>query len=81
MYYAYVLRSKKDGDFYTGITKDIERRLKEHNSGYQKSTKARRPFELILKEEFRTRIEARQREKHLKSGVGRNFLKLKYILR
>ncbi|MCK6648914.1 MAG: GIY-YIG nuclease family protein, partial [Bacteroidia bacterium] len=32
MYFVYILRSLKDGRFYKGITSDIERRLREHNS-------------------------------------------------
>jgi len=40
MYKVYVLYSKKATRFYTGFTKDIENRLKEHNSGKTKSTKA-----------------------------------------
>ena len=43
--------------------------------GQNRSTKAYKPFELILKEEFPTRDEARQREKYLKSGIGKEFLK------
>ena len=50
MFYVYLLRSKKDKKYYTGCTKDLKRRLKEHNSGKEKSTKERRPFELIYYE-------------------------------
>ena len=46
-YYTYVLKSLKDGHFYIGITHDIEKRLKEHNSGKTRSTRNRLPFRLI----------------------------------
>jgi len=77
MYYAYALQSLKDGQLYVGISADPERRLKEHNSGGTRSTKARRPFKLIYVEECAHRRHAREREKYLKSGCGREFLKSK----
>ncbi len=73
MYYVYILRSEKDSRFYTGLTKDISRRLREHNSGNVRSTKNRIPFELVYKEEFVNRTKARIREKFFKSGSGREF--------
>jgi len=75
MWHVYVLKSLKDEKLYTGISRDIEKRLKEHNSGMTKSTKLRRPFKIIYKETFENRINARKREKYLKSGIGREFLK------
>ena len=57
------------------MTNDFERRFKEHNNKQNKSTKAYIPWNLILKEEFETRLLARIREKYLKSGNGREYLK------
>lgn len=65
----------KDNQHYTGITNNIDRRIQEHNAGFNKSTKARTPFVLIYSEETRSRAEARIREKYLKSGSGREFIK------
>jgi putative endonuclease len=76
MYYVYAIKSLNRNYIYVGMTKDIEKRLKEHNYGENRSTKAYRPFELINKEVFSLRIEARIREKYLKSGAGKEFLKL-----
>jgi putative endonuclease len=76
MYYVYAIKSLNRNYIYVGMTKDIEKRLKEHNYGENRSTKAYRPFELIYKEVFSLRIEARIREKYLKSGAGKEFLKL-----
>jgi len=47
MFYTYVIRSKKDGKWYTGFTNDLRKRFKEHNSNKVISTKNRGPFELI----------------------------------
>ena len=73
-YFVYVLRSKKDKTFYIGISKNPQHRLKEHNSGNSKYTKGHRPYVLIYKEQFSDRSLAREREKYLKSGVGRELL-------
>jgi putative endonuclease len=57
------------------MTNDLARRLKEHNNSENKSTKAYAPFKLIYSEQFPTRIDARKKEKYLKSGIGKEFLK------
>jgi putative endonuclease len=75
MWFAYALRSKRDGWLYIGMSSDVSRRLEEHNRGYNRSTKARVPFELFYVEECGSRMQAREREKFLKSGKGREFLR------
>ena len=75
MYYVYAIKSLLKQYIYVGMTNDIERRLIEHNKGETRSTKAYKPFVLIYKEQLATRMEARQKEKYLKSGVGKEFLK------
>ncbi|KAB5490066.1 MULTISPECIES: GIY-YIG nuclease family protein [Flagellimonas] len=75
MFYTYALSSLERNYIYVGITSDIERRVKEHNSGKNKTTRPYRPFELIFEKEFQTRTEARAEEKKLKSGFGKEFLK------
>ncbi|MFN5421864.1 MAG: GIY-YIG nuclease family protein [bacterium] len=72
---VYVIRSEKDGRYYVGMTKDLERRFQEHESGKTKSTKGFRPWKLIFTESFSSYAEARQREKYLKSGSGKEFIK------
>lgn len=57
------------------MTTDVVQRLKTHNLGKVKSTKAFIKWELIHVEEFNTRIEARIREKYLKSAAGRRWRK------
>lgn len=75
MYYTYILQSQKDKRTYAGYTKDFEERFKKHNSGQVKSTKYRRPFDILLLEEFQTLAEAKHRELWWKSGRGRIELK------
>ena len=75
MFYVYVLKSLKNGRHYTGSTNNLERRIYEHNSGQTKYTSIAGPFELIYKETYNTRLEASKREKFLKTGKGREFLK------
>ena len=76
--FVYALRSLRDGGLHIGMTKDLARRLSEHNSGYERSTRARAPFEIVFVEEVATVAHARARdarEKYLKSGVSREFLR------
>jgi putative endonuclease len=75
MLFVYALQSQQKNFIYVGMTDNIERRLKEHNSGNVRSTKFYRPLKVIYTEPHRTRIEARSREKYLKSGIGKEFLK------
>jgi putative endonuclease len=75
MYFTYVLRSKKDSQLYTGSTNDLKRRLSEHNSAKVSSTKNRYPFELIYYEACMNDQDARAREKYLKTGMGKRYLK------
>jgi len=74
-YYVYILQSEKDGNFYTGYTKDLRERLKLHNEGKVSSTKNRRPFNLIYFEGCFNQQDATRREKYLKSGNGKIYLK------
>jgi len=75
MYYTYVLKSNKDGKLYIGYSKNLENRLNEHNSGKIKSTKHRRPFELIYYEACRNMEDALHRETYLKSTYGHRYLR------
>ena len=75
MHYVYVIRSRVNGRFYVGMTADVDKRLKEHNSGRTKSTKGYLPWTLVFKEDFQSRAEARLREKYLKGGSGKEFIK------
>jgi putative endonuclease len=77
MYYVYVIQSNsnKDKQFYTGFTKDLQNRLQEHNTGRVPSTKERGPFALIYYEACLNEQDALAREKYLKSGMGKRYLR------
>jgi putative endonuclease len=75
MYYVYVLRSEKDGRFYTGYSSDLNKRIKEHSNGLVKSTKSRRPLTLAYFEASFNKYDALHREKYLKTSYGKRFIK------
>ncbi len=75
MFYTYVIKSQKDGKLYIGHTKDLIARMKEHNDGLVKSTKSRKPFKLSYYEACNILEDAIKREKSLKTGFGRRYLK------
>ncbi len=75
MFVVYAIKSLSRDYIYVGLSDNLERRLSEHNLGKNKTTRPYKPFKLIYKEYFSTRIESRVREKYLKSGVGKEFLK------
>jgi len=77
--FVYVLKSLIAPKSYVGMTDDLSRRLKEHNSGKHSYTKRHAPWEIIYKEEFNNYSDARKREKYLKSASGRKFLKKLFI--
>ncbi|MDD5146420.1 MAG: GIY-YIG nuclease family protein [Candidatus Pacebacteria bacterium] len=74
MYFVYSIKSLNKRYTYIGITDNIERRVNQHNRGYNRTTKPYAPFELILSESYGSRKEARKREKYLKSGYGRELI-------
>ena len=77
MYHAYVLKSMHHDYYYKGHCKDLEVRLKQHNSGTTESIRPYIPFILIYSESFETEAEAIEREKYFKTAAGRRFIKKK----
>ena len=75
MYFVYAIKSLLRNYVYIGISDNVDRRFQEHNSGHNKTTKPNKPFKIILTESYNDRPTAREREKKLKSGSGREFLK------
>ena len=77
LFTTYVLRSLRNGRYYTGFTsRSVEERLREHNRGFPKGWSSRNgPFELVYRETFDTAADARARERFLKSGRGRQWLR------
>lgn len=77
-YWVYILKSRKDGSLYIGKTNDIQRRLKEHNSGHTPSTRNKVPFSILETHSCKNEEEARALEKEFKKGFRREELKRKY---
>ncbi|MBU1018302.1 GIY-YIG nuclease family protein [Patescibacteria group bacterium] len=77
MYYLYILKCA-DKTLYTGITVDLERRIKEHNDSKlgSKYTRAHRPVKLIYSKEFRNRSSASKEESRIKSLSRKEKLEL-----
>jgi len=75
MFYTYVLLSTKDKTYYTGWSTDLKRRVKEHNEGKVDATRNRRPLKLIYYEACLVEEDAVRREKQLKTGFGRAYLR------
>ena len=74
-FYVYVLRSQTDGRFYTGCTNDLRKRFNQHERGQVTATKKRLPVELLYYEMCRDQSDAYNREKYLKSGMGKRYIK------
>jgi putative endonuclease len=75
MFYVYVLNSFKDTQLYIGYTRDLKRRIEEHNNGKSVSTKNRRPLKLVYYEACLNQKDAMHREKYLKTTYGHRYLK------
>ena len=73
--YVYVLRSQIDHQFYVGLTRDLQKRLRAHNQRHVSSTRKRRPLELVYWEGCRNDSDAAQREKYLKTAWGKRYVK------
>ena len=74
MFHVYVLKSF-EGLMYTGSTNDLLRRLVEHNTGLCKTTRAGTRWKLVYCEQYFTRGEAMKREKWMKTGTGRDYVR------
>jgi putative endonuclease len=75
MHYVYVLRSVSDHGFYIGYSANLRKRFEQHLIGDSLATSYRGPWKLIYYEAYLEREDALGRERYLKSGSGRKFLK------
>ena len=76
MFIVYVLYSEKFNKHYVGFTTNLEQRFLSHNELATKGYTIRyRPWKIIHTEEFELKADAMNREKFLKTGNGRNFIK------
>jgi putative endonuclease len=71
-----VLYSPSANKFYVGYTSNLESRLLSHNLlGTKDWTKRYRPWDLVYTEPYETKSSALKREKELKTGVGREWIR------
>ena len=75
MAFLYILQSQSSGRYYVGSTKDLQRRLSEHQRNHTPSTRNRGPWTLVYQEQFPTLLEARQRERQIKSWKSARSLR------
>lgn len=74
-YYVYLLQSEIDLSWYIGYTNSLDKRITEHNAGKSYYTKRKTPWKLIYYEASFDQYDAIAREKYLKTGMGRRYLK------
>ena len=75
MYFTYILQSRKDKRNYSGYTKDLDLRVKQHQQGEAEWTKHGRPLAPIYYEACLNARDAKRREKYFKTQYGRMVIK------
>ncbi|MBN1823727.1 MAG: GIY-YIG nuclease family protein [Endomicrobiales bacterium] len=73
-YYVYILRSQKDGNYYTGYTGDLKYRLNRHFDGTSAATRRRLPLELAAYKVFSDKSEAIRTELFIKKQRNKQFI-------
>ena len=73
-YFVYIIRSELDGSYYIGSTQDLDARLRRHNQGRSKYTKAKRPWELVYFEKHPYRSSAIKRENQIKRRKKKGYI-------
>ena len=71
--YVYILESIRDGSYYIGSTRDLNKRIEEHNSGKSKYTSSRTPWKIVYYEELLNISQAQCREAFFKKQRNRKF--------
>ena len=79
MHIVYILRSKKDGSYYTGSTTNLRKRLAEHSAKSDQYSSSRKPFQLVWFCGFPGKDKALKFEKYLKIGSGFAFAKKRLV--
>ena len=74
MAFVYIMRSERNGRYYTGPAIDPESRLREHNGGLVRSTRYMRPWVLVYLEHCKDATAARKREYQIKTMKSRLYV-------
>jgi len=76
VHFVYVLYSDSFHRFYIGSSANPQKRLQSHNDPRNKGwTRRYAPWRLMYTEECINKHEALTREKYLKTGIGRDYIK------
>jgi putative endonuclease len=76
MHYVYILKSQKKRWFYCGYSTDLRARFASHQKGKNKSTKNYLPLELIFYEAYKSKKDAKHRDKYFITNRGKRALRL-----
>ena len=68
------MQSEINGQYYIGHTGDLEARLSEHNTGRVRSTKFKKPWDIVYFEEYASKLEANRRELEIKKKKSRKYI-------
>ena len=79
LYCVYIIQSKKDGSYCTGITADLRKRIVDHNTKLSKYTATKAPYVLKWYCVFPNKKRALEFEKYLKSGSGFAFARKRFL--
>jgi putative endonuclease len=79
MHHVYVLRSATDDGLYIGYSANLRQRFRQHIQGSALATSYRGPWTLIYYEAYVEQADALGRERYLKSGAGRKFLRTQLL--
>lgn len=71
---VYILQSERNGRYYIGSSKSLDRRLEEHKNGKSKYTKLVLPVKLVFRQKFKDIRTSRKVEYWLKRQKDRKFL-------
>ncbi len=74
-FYTYVIYCNKTGTMYTGATMDLTKRMEQHCSGKVFYTRNKGPVELVYFEACLNKDDAYRRERYLKSGMGKRYIR------
>ena len=78
IYYTYIVESIRTSNWYIGHSDNTDRRLVEHNSGQNKSTRGRGPWKIIFLRSFSSKIEANRFELKLKKLRNKDYIRKEY---
>ncbi len=80
MYYVYLLECADDQSWYIGYTQDLKKRLQDHQNGHGcRTTSIKNNWHLIYYESYLDKFDALGREKFLKGGSGRKYLRKQLV--